>query len=642
MCGIGGIWGHPTQERLRSMGDALRHRGPDDQSIWIKPEQGIGFAHRRLSIIDLPTGRQPIANEDGRVVTVFNGEIYNYRELREELLARGHRLVTQSDTEVIVHLYEELGPALASKLRGMFAIAIWDDRQQQLVLLRDRVGKKPLYYSGTAGEFLFASEIKGILAALADPVQLDGQALVDYFTWTVIPSPRTIYREIRTLAPGEWLVVQDRRVVRRARYWRLRMSPKLAIRREVEAVERVDELLRESVRLRLRADVPVGCFLSGGIDSGLVAAIAAKQHSAPLTTITVGFEDEAFDERPLARQVAERYATHHHEIVLHPAIHDDLPRIAAAYDQPFGDSSAIPSYYLAQAARPLVKSVLNGDGGDEVFAGYRRYLAARLCGRCGGDDARLPRWGCRWLNRLLPKPRTFRSRYAFLHRVVRGLAEEPWQRYLTWSVDGIGADELRRLGQVSAEEVEASPPAAIDDPDFDPRHVWERYADCGSLDRAMAMDFHLILPHDLLVKVDIASMAHGLEVRSPLLDHELIETASRFREALKLHGLRTKPLLRSLAARYLPSAIQKAPKRGLEVPLVRWLCGPLRGLVEDVVLSKTGLLTDLFDRPALERLVSGEQALDPARWSRRVWLLLMLGLWDQHANRGRAMSAQAP
>jgi len=377
MSGIAGIWGRPEAARLRVMATALAHRGPDDERFWMQPSAGVGFAIRRLAIIDLPGGHQPIANEDGTIVTICDGEIYNYRELRDELAARGHAFRSASDTEVIVHLYEEQGPAFLTRLRGMFALAVWDGRLGQLLLARDRAGKKPLYYAESPGEFRFASEIQALVRVQEGAVEIDRQALLDYLAWVVVPAPRTIYRQVRVVLPGHALIVRAREVIESRPYWQLEYTPKTPLS-EREAVDRVDDLLREAVRLRLRSDVPVGVFLSGGIDSGLITAMAAQESAGPIRTLAVGFEQSEFDERPLARQVADRYGTEHHELVVRPDARTLLPEIAAAYDQPFADSSAVPSYCAAQAARPFVRVVLNGDGGDEVFAGYRRrcFLAA--------------------------------------------------------------------------------------------------------------------------------------------------------------------------------------------------------------------------------------------------------------------------
>jgi asparagine synthase (glutamine-hydrolysing) len=611
------------------MAEALRHRGPDDDGLWTDPQGDIGFAHRRLSIIDLDGGRQPIANETGTVVTMCNGEIYNYRELCEELAGRGHQLRTNSDTEVIVHLYEELGIDFVERLRGMFAIALWDAAQRQLVLLRDRVGKKPLYYSESADEFLFASEIKGLIAAAKAPLDLDRQSLFDYLSWGTIHAPATIYRQVRSVEPGQLLVIRDRRVARRQEYWRLELLPKTEIRPD-EAVEQIDGLLRESVRLRLRSDVPVGAFLSGGIDSGVITALAAEYAPGQLITVTVGFEDAGFDERPLARQVAQRYSTDHHEIVIRPEVARDLPVIADTYDQPFADSSAVPSFYVAQAAREFVKVALNGDGGDELLAGYRRYVAARLSGTLSWLDGTACRRGWQLLHRLLPEPRGYRTGYAFAHRLVRGLAQDPADRYWAWAVDVLSETEKADLSHPGRGSwVSGAEPG----PRLADRLLTE-LQDAGPVDRMLGMDFSLCLPHDLLVKMDIACMARGLEARSPLLDHVLAETVARYPEDVKLPGFQTKPLLRRLGRRYLPRGLCAAPKRGFEVPVVRWLRGELRSLCEDIMLSPSGLLAEMFDRRALEELVHGGSRAEPARWGRQVWTLLMLGMWDRYARAG--------
>ncbi len=637
MCGIAGIWGDPSSERLKMMADSLQHRGPDDEGFWTSGSGDAGLAHRRLSIIDLEGGHQPLTNEDGRIVTVFNGEIYNYRELRQELTAGGHKFATNSDTETIVHLYEDEGPLAAARLRGMFAIAIWDDRQHQLVLIRDRVGKKPLYFSEAGGEFLFGSELKALAAAMRTPLSLDDQVLSDYLTWGEIMAPATIYREIRAVEPGEYVVVRDRQVTQKRHYWQLQMQPKTSVS-PADAVEQVDGLLREAVRLRLRSDVPVGSFLSGGIDSGIITAMASEEQADRLTTITIGFEEESFDERPLARQVAKRYGTDHHEVVIRPQVAQDLPTIAACYDQPFANASCVPSYYVAQAARQVVKVVLNGDGGDELFGGSRRYLAARINQWLAWADGPLTRAACRGLTAPLPTPRRFRSGYAFLHRLLRGFGQEPVARYLTWAVDMMPESEKRRMCGTGKPGASSAPArrqrdwlARLAPSEWLVRDYWQtELQDCGAVDRMLAADYTRILPHELLVKMDVACMAHGLEPRSPLLDHVLVDTVARYPERVKVPGLTTKPLLRELSGRYLPPVVQEAPKRGFEVPLVRWLRNELRDLSADVVLARNGLLADRFDRSALEHLLSGSTGLDPARWSRRVWTLLMLGIWDQH------------
>ena len=426
-------------------------------------------------------------------------------------------------------------------------------------------------------------------------------------------------------------MVADRKGVGRAeRYWQCpcgssRSSGRRGSIGQADAIEQIETVLSDAVRLRLRADVPVGAFLSGGIDSGLIAAMASRHLDRPITTLTVGFEDMSFDERPLARQVAERYGTDHHELIVRPEPARLLPAIAKAYDQPYADSSAIPSYCLAELARQHLKVVLNGDGGDEALAGYRRYVAGRWAGRLGvlAGPAGRPMW---WLaDGVLPETRGFRTRYAFVRRLVRGLALREPQRLLAWGNDGFNEQEKRRLvGDQGGWLATCTP-------------TWRRVASlldsapdgASALDRQMWIDAQTLLPDDLLVKMDIATMAHGLEARSPLLDHVLFETAAALPDDVKLAGLTTKPILRELARRYLPDDVVTAPKRGFEVPLARWLQDDLRDLRDELLLDPTGLMAERFDRTALADLVGRRTGLDEARWTRRVWTLMMLAMWDR-------------
>ncbi len=624
MCGIAGIWHRPDERALERAMQRLRHRGPDGSGAWTDPDGQIALAHTRLAVIDLPGGEQPLFNEDASIAVVFNGEIYNYVELREELIQRGHVFATRTDTEVLVHLYEERGEGLLDPLRGMFALAVWDRRRRRLLLARDRLGVKPLYYAATDDGLRFASEIKGLRALGVATSSIDDQALSDYLTYGHVPAPATIYREVRALPPGCRLVAERPGTVRVERYWRLPCDPTPGLDRD-EAIERTQSVLDESVRLRLRADVPVGAFLSGGIDSGLVVAMASRHLDRPLTTLTVGFEDEAFDERPLARQVADRYGTEHHELIVKPDPLQVLPRIVAAYDQPYADSSAIPSYCLSELACRHLKVVLNGDGGDEVLAGYRRHVAAGRIDRLGplAWGAARPLWQLADL--VLPGSHGFRTGAAFARRWIRGMALPEPQRILAWGNEGFDEAGKRRLAGGNADWLDRCCPtwqgvAALlaDGPDLP-----------TALDRQMWTDAQTLLPDDLLVKMDIATMAHGLEARSPLLDHVLFETVSRFPAAVKLDGWTTKPVLRALARRYLPPAVADAPKRGFEVPLTRWLDHELRDLRDDLLLRPTGLMVERFDRRGLSDVVHGAAALGPARWGRCVWTLMMLALWDR-------------
>ncbi|HEY3244487.1 MAG TPA: asparagine synthase (glutamine-hydrolyzing) [Phycisphaerae bacterium] len=623
MCGIAGIWGEPDEARLWRAVRTLKHRGPDDEGIWMDRATGVGIGMRRLSIIDLAGGHQPLSNEDGTVWIVFNGEIYNYVELRDDLIAKGHRFTTHSDTETIVHLYEEVGADFPKHLRGMFGVALWDGRRRQLVLARDRLGKKPLYYSEAHGEFCFGSEIKAVAAALGGGLTIDDQSLVDYLAWGMVPAPATIYREIRAVPAAHAMVVRERRVVSQERYWRLETGPKIDLTTE-EATEQIDATLQEATRLRLRSDVPVGAFLSGGIDSGLVTALAARQYPGKLLTVSIGFEEGAFDERPLARQVAERYGTDHHEVVVRPDAANILPLIAAAFDQPFANTSAIPNYYVAQAAHQHLKVVLTGDGGDEILAGYRRYVAARINAFLSWTDNRVGRALWKGLRALMPRPRSFRTNYAFMQRLVCGLAADPVDRHMLWVQDALLRDALAQLGNGSGWLQRTQPAERL------AAELLDDYRDAGYVDRMMAVDARTVLIDNLNLKLDICTMQHSLEARCPLLDHVLIELVARLPEHVKLPGRQTKPLLRKVAERYLPPDVCVAPKRGFEIPLLKWLETDMRELRDDVILSPTGLLAERFDRTALERLVHRRMPIERSRWSQQVIVLLMLGIWDRY------------
>jgi len=632
MCGIAGILRQPDEALLDKAMSALAHRGPDGRGYWIDAQRRVGLAHTRLSIIDLPGGAQPIFNEDRSVAVVFNGEIYNYVELRRDLIDRGHRFATQTDTEVLVHLYEERRKALLADLRGMFAFAIWDDRHGLLMLARDRVGKKPLYYATIDDRFLFASEIKGLKALGVGPLTIDDQALSDYLTFGHVPAPATIHRQIRALPPASCLIAEPSASPRVETYWRWPAPdqkstdmPPDGPRTVAEAAEQTDALIDEAVRLRLRADVPVGVFLSGGLDSGLIVAHAAQHSQRPLTTLSVGFENESFDERPLARIVARQYATDHHEWIVRPDPSRILERIASAYDQPYADSSAIPSIAVAERARQQVKVVLNGDGGDEVFAGYRRYVGAAVADRLGRlSPASIPRLA-RLSDRLLPQSKRHRTRYAFARRLIRGLAMNDPQRILAWGNDGLDEPAKRRLVGDRGDWLNACRPTDLQ---IETR-LAQIPADSTLLDRQLWIDAHTLLPDDLLVKMDIATMAHGLEARSPRLDHRLVETVARWPGRVRLPGSETKPILRHLARKYLPPEIALAPKRGFEVPLTAWLEHDLREVRNDLLLHPTGLMAERFDRRALAELVDRPPALEKTRWARWVWTLMILAAWDR-------------
>lgn len=622
MCGIAGRVnfrsGRPASgPAIEAMCELLAHRGPDGEGVFVSGE--VGFGHRRLAIIDLSeAGRQPMSTPDGRVTVTFNGEIYNYRELRQALAADGYRFRTRTDTEVILAAWLAHGRAFVDRLRGMFAFALWDARDRTLLLARDRAGKKPLHYRLDADGLAFASEPKAFLAEEAFTPEADPVALSHYLTLQYVPAPLSAFRGIEKLRPGHCLEVRDG-TVRTWRYWQLRYAPKLACS-AADAVAELEARLDEAVRLRLLSDVPLGAFLSGGIDSGLVVALMARAGDTPVKTFSIGFEDDEYNELPWAREVAERYGTEHHEFVVRPDAVDILPRLVWHYNEPFADSSAVPTFYLSQVTRRHVTVALNGDGGDESFAGYDRYASHLRAGRFD------------WLPRgpLGPALRRIAARLrrtgrqggvaARAARLADAAAATPARRYARWLVhfdaglrDALLTDAFR----------EAT--AGADAVDFLEGAAGEAGGQ-DLLDRTLATDVATYLPDDLLVKVDIATMAHGLEARSPLLDHEVMEFAARLPSALKLRGGVKKVLLRRLAADLLPPGVLARPKTGFAVPLARWFRHELRDLAHDVLLGRRVEQRGLVKRSAVERLLR-EHESGTWNWQFQIWNLLMLEMW---------------
>jgi asparagine synthase (glutamine-hydrolysing) len=628
MCGIAGFLDRdpePLEKRehlVAQMIGAIRHRGPDGQGYWCQASSPFTAGHCRLAIIDLSAdGRQPMVSHDGRYIITFNGEIYNYLELRDELRCAGVKFRGHSDTEVLVEAIAQWGlPHTLPRLWGMFAFAVWDTREQNLTLARDRAGKKPLYYLKTPERLLFASEIKAFKAIADLHLSLDKTSVYHYLSFGYVPAPRTIYRQVTEVGAGHFLVVNRDLEATSQPYWELRPEKKQTIS-FAQAVSEAETLLAQAVKLRLRADVPVGCFLSGGIDSGLLTALAATQVDHPLETFTVSFAEGTFDESPLAALVAARYGTRHHVLALSPDVQNLLPRVVAAYDEPLADASIIPSYCIAHEAHKFLKVIINGEGGDELFGGYRRQMAMHWYSWLQPCLDFIPESGWHFLQNSLPQPRSFRSRYAFGHRFLRGMVRDPFERYLAWCVDGFTESEKSQLcGDWSMTEVPAT------------QILRDRFGDLlhlHPLDHFMAMDFLFNMHDDMLVKMDIATMAHGLEGRNPFLDQQLVEWASRLPPAVRLGGVTTKPLLRELAKKYLPPEVAAAPKRGFEVPLIDWLRHDLFAMVHDTCLAPGGLVTNLFKRAYVENLLFERLDLDPDRWSKRVFNLFILGLWEK-------------
>lgn len=616
MCGIAGVvstHGEDLAERMRSMRDRLVHRGPDAGGEFVEP--GVALGVRRLRVIDLVTGDQPQSNEERTVWTVFNGEIYNFQELRIELVRRGHRLRTNSDTETIVHLYEDEGEAFVEALEGMFALAVWDSTRRKLILARDRLGKKPLVYWASNGMLAFASEHHSLLAGLADRPGVDRAAIGLYLRLGYVPAPHDAFEGIRKLQPATVLTWQEGSLTQR-RYWLPPQPGTLAIE-EDEAAEHLRRLIDRAVARRLVADVPVGAFLSGGVDSSVVVATMAKLTSK-VRTFTIGFDDPEFSELEHARRVAARFGTEHHELVVRPAHTDAIPQLVRHYGEPYADSSAVPTYFLSKLTREHVTVALNGDGGDELFGGYDRYAAVRLASL--GD--RIPRSlrasGARLLSALIPDSISPNSLSRRARRFLQAAALPPLERYLRW----LSVFDQGQLGALVSDEFAATVPIA---------GLAERIGLNGSfrgdqVAAAQLLDLRLYLPDDLLVKVDIASMASSLEVRCPFLDRELVEFAVRLPTRLKLRGGRRKYLLKRAFDGLVPSANLHRRKQGFGVPLGRWFREDLRSFTEEVVLSPRALERGYFRPEALRDLVR-EHVTGRVDHMHRLWALLMLELW---------------
>lgn len=629
MCGIAGLVGIPAESALPLVEEAvrrLRHRGPDGEGFYRGVDVVLGM--RRLAVIDVSGGDQPIFNEDRTLAVVCNGEIYNYVEQFAALRARGHRLQSGADVNVIPHLYEEVGADLVHGLRGMFAAALWDERRKRVVLIRDRAGKKPLYYSYSRRRetLAFASELPALLALLEGSPPLSMMALAVYLRLGFVPHPATIYEDVFALPPG-CLLEYSRGAAPIVRpYWMPReVAPFQGTR--VEALGRLDEHVREAVALRLRSDVPVGLFLSGGIDSGLVAAYAAELGARDLMCFVVEVPDEGLNEAPAARLVAERFGLPVEVIPLTLIPREAIERIPTLYGQPFGDSSAVPSYFVARAAARHRKVVLNGDGGDELFAGYRRYWLGRVA-PWAVPLARPLGGSLRAIGTALGRITNRRSAGGFVARALRGLGAQEPDRYLIWTQDLLADRDVERcfpdLGALGAgsQVLDALGCARLR---------------CHDLRSFQWTDFQLILADDLLSKMDIATMAHSVEGRSPLLDTQVTEFSWSLPERWLIGSTKTKPLLRALARARLPNAIRTAPKRGFEVPVARWLREDLSDVVSDVLLAADSRVVGLGDPGAIRALVRGTDAFAGNR-PQVIWSLLMLELFLRSPTPGSAVS----
>ncbi len=622
MCGICGILrldgSAPDRGVLESMNGALTHRGPDSAGSFL--EGPVGLAMRRLSIIDLVGGDQPIGNEDGSVQVIQNGEIYNYRELAAELRTRGHELRTGSDTEVLVHLYEEEGPRFVERLRGMFAIALWDLPRQRLVLARDRFGIKPLYYREVAASLSFASELKALVRQPDFSRELDLEALEAYLAFNFVPTPMSIFREARKLPAGCLLVHQDGRS-EIVEYARPRPVPGSEVRSEspAELEAELRERLQDSVRAHLVSDVPVGVLLSGGIDSGVLTALASRESEEPVKTFTIGFDEAGFSEMDNARLVAQRFGTDHHELVVRPDSHELLPKIVEVFDEPFADNSALPTYLVSQLAAEHVKVVLSGEGGDELFGGYYWYVGDVMAPRIGRIASAF-----RPLVERLPGTATSRRLDDRVKRFARGSHLPLVDRHAAWSQ--VFSPEAR------AELMALRPPAEGSDPLRLHRHRYSETEGAEHLSRMQDIDMGTYLVDDILVKIDRASMAHSLESRVPFLDPVVSDLALALPARHKVRGLAKKRLFRRAVAPLLPREIVKGRKRGFAVPAAAWFRGPLLPFAREVLsterIRSQGYLDPEVVTATLETHVSGRDEL-----SRNIWGLVSLSLWlEQNAS----------
>ncbi len=667
MCGItGGSWtqqAEPLNESvLRRMTDVLSHRGPDDAGQYFATSNreqagGAALGFRRLSIIDLSGGHQPMSNEDDTIWIAFNGEVYNYRELKPQLEALGHRFRTASDTECLIHAYEQWGRDCVQHFRGMFALAIWDDRRRTLFLARDRMGQKPLVYRLAQGRLTFASELKSLLQVPGTPREVDPLALADFVTLQYVPHPRTMLRGFAKLPPGHWaefhaatgdLIVQ--------RYWEApyqRPTPgqtrptfdqstladpagvkgsrsgdqdRSAVDRRVRSPQEwkteLRETLTEAVQLRMRSDVPFGAFLSGGVDSTIITGLMQQLSAQKVHTFSIGFTEKKFDERSYARAAAAKLGTDHHEFVVDPSAVEMLPKLTWHYDEPFADSSAIPTMYLSQLTRQQVTVALTGDGGDELFAGYDRYLAVDLAAKVDRLPGLVRSALSSPLWQKIPASVQQKSRLRQLKRFLAALGQSPERRYANWvSI----FDDARRPALFSHEFQHTL--NEYDSASF-LLNAYRRCTESDFVQRTTCVDVETYLPCDILTKVDIASMAFSLECRSPFMDHRVVELAAQIPRELKLQGRRGKRILIETFKDLLPDSIQTRRKMGFGVPLDHWFRGSLRSLLADTLLDRKSLNRGYFEPSTIRRLV--EEHLT-SQWdhSARLWLLLMFELWHQ-------------
>ncbi|HEY4708319.1 MAG TPA: asparagine synthase (glutamine-hydrolyzing) [Thermodesulfobacteriota bacterium] len=616
MCGIAGIIdpaATPERRLIERMCRVMSHRGPDGEGYYVEGPAALG--HRRLSIIDLEGGAQPISNEDGTLWLTFNGEIYNFMGLRDDLVARGHVFRTRSDSETIVHAFEEYGEDCLERLRGMFAFAIWDSVKKELFMARDRLGKKPLYYYADRGRLLFASELKAILEDSRVPRELDTMAVADYFTYHYVPFPGTIFKGIRKLPPGHFLRFSPGSGGELAvkQYWDVKYEPDHTLTEE-DWAQAIREKLEEAVRIRLVSDVPLGAFLSGGIDSSAVVAMMSLSGARPINTFSIGFREKDFSELEYARMVSERFGTTHHELTVEPDAIALLPKLAWDFDEPFADSSAIPTYYVSKMAREHVTVILSGDGGDEVFAGYRRYLWANDMTKYDFVPAPVKRIFFGATAAMLPDG--MRGKGMLTH-----LSKDPFQRYAGLNTHADNGYLGNLLSDTLLKELEGRELPGY----WNLRRFYESF-DGDYLSRIQYADTKTYLAEDILTKVDRASMLNSLETRAPLLDHELVELAARIPSAMKVRKNETKYMLKKAMSGILPDEILYRRKMGFGVPLVHWFKKDLKDYAREVLLTRQARERGLFNTRHIEGMLDSHMKTG-RDMSARIWALLFFEHW---------------
>lgn len=621
MCGITGFVngdGRPAErELLGAMNREIIHRGPDEDGFYT--HENVGLAMRRLAIIDLAGGQQPIHNQDRSKWLIFNGEIYNYQELRKGLIERGHKLYTRSDTEAVLCLYDEYGADCLQHLRGMFAFAIWDEKDRSLFLARDRVGKKPLLYSHQPnGDLIFGSEFSAVLKHPSVSRDVDMCAIDSFMSYLCVPAPQTAFKAIRKLEPGHWLRWKGGRIEMQ-RYWLPDFSKKIKIS-ESEAIEETTRILRESTKLRMISEVPLGAFLSGGVDSSAVVALMAQESSTPVKTFSIGFEEQDFSELKYARRVAEHVGAEHHEFIVRPDALEVLPTLVEHYGEPYADSSAIPTYYVSRETRKHVTVALNGDGGDESFAGYERYMAMEIAELYKSVPSILRKLLIEGPIGLLPTSEIKKTRIRDVQRFFISANEPRIERYFRWM------STFKPAFKRELYTSEFSNAISSQDTSHFLGDWFKRANGSGVLDATLLTDQMTYLPNDLLVKVDIASMANSLEARSPFLDHHLIEFAASLPEKLKMNRLRTKYLLKKVAARLVPPEVIYRRKMGFGVPIGHWFRGEMKDFVREVLLSEKASKRGIVRTEAVKNLVD-QHIAGEADHAFPIWSLLMLELW---------------